>query len=74
MNGSIGRVLAINPESDAARVDLDGAAVDLGPADWQYVDRAFAITVHKSRGNQFDRVVIPINEADCSTGPWSTLR
>jgi exodeoxyribonuclease V alpha subunit len=60
MNGSIGRVLRADADRNAATVELDGQLVELGPADWKHIDLAYAITVHKAQGSQFDRVVIPV--------------
>jgi exodeoxyribonuclease V alpha subunit len=60
MNGSIGRVLRADADRNAATVELDGQLAELGPADWKNIDLAYAITVHKAQGSQFDRVVIPV--------------
>ena len=60
MNGSIGRVQLVDIVANSASVDLDGQKVELGPDDWRNVDLAYAITVHKAQGSQFDRVVIPV--------------
>ena len=60
MNGSIGRVQVVETIANSASVNLDCQNVELGPDDWRNVDLAYAITVHKAQGSQFDRVVVPV--------------
>jgi exodeoxyribonuclease V alpha subunit len=59
-NGDLGRVAAANPETGAVTVDFDGTRVDYERADLDELHLAYAITIHKSQGSEFNTVVIPI--------------
>jgi exodeoxyribonuclease V alpha subunit len=59
-NGDIGYVFAIDPVSQSLTMDFDGRAVEY---DWSEADQlmlAYAISVHKSQGSEFEAVVIPL--------------
>ncbi|KZZ23630.1 hypothetical protein A3753_19105 [Sulfitobacter sp. HI0082] len=60
-NGALGRIVKIEGETILA--ELDGQLHRLSPADRQFVDRAWAISVHKAQGSQWKRVIIPIFES-----------
>lgn len=63
MNGSMGFIKTVAPGANTAAVDLDGQETKLGPGDWSFVELAYAITVHKAQGSQFERVVVPITRS-----------
>ena len=58
MNGSLGRVYSAY--EDIAHVSLDGKDHDLADADSDFVELAYAISVHKSQGSQWPCVIVPI--------------
>lgn len=59
MNGSLGTIVALAP--DRIVVSFDGVEHSFDEqADVQKISLAYAITVHKSQGSQFRRVIIPI--------------
>lgn len=58
MNGSLGRVHS--SYEDIAHVTLDGKDHDLTDADSDFVELAYAISVHKSQGSQWPCVILPI--------------
>ncbi|WP_237273534.1 AAA family ATPase [Sulfitobacter sp. M22] len=60
-NGSLGRIVKIEGETILA--ELDGQLHYLSPADRQFIDLAWAISVHKAQGSQWKRVIIPIFES-----------
>lgn len=57
-NGEIGRVAAVGPQSLAVEFD---SLVDLPLADWDEIALAYAITVHKSQGSEYEWVVMPLS-------------
>ena len=58
-NGSMGRYLRRLPDGKAL-VDLDGQELELTQYDAEYIDLAYAISVHKAQGSQWNRVIIPV--------------
>jgi exodeoxyribonuclease V alpha subunit len=59
-NGDLGRVASVNPETGALVADFDGTPVNYDRADLGELQLAYAITIHKSQGSEFDTVVIPL--------------
>ncbi len=59
-NGDIGKITSINPSTQSAVVDFDGRIAvypfDLLP----HLELAYAITVHKSQGCEFEAVIMPV--------------
>ena len=66
-NGSLGLVkqtfICTSPVDPACVVDFEGEEHTLSYTDLDHLELAYAITVHKSQGSQFDKVVIPIRES-----------
>ncbi|MDE6020664.1 MAG: ATP-dependent RecD-like DNA helicase [Ruminococcus sp.] len=59
-NGDIGKILSINRHSGEAVVEFDMRRV-VYPFDMlEQLELAYAITVHKSQGSEFDAVIMPI--------------
>jgi exodeoxyribonuclease V alpha subunit len=63
-NGSLGRIVAALPVDSAndpcCVCDFDGIQLRLTRLQMEALSHAYAITVHKSQGSQFERVVVPI--------------
>ncbi len=60
-NGDIGRITAVDSESEMIRVVFDdGKEVEYDSVQMEELDHAFATTVHKSQGSEFPIVVIPV--------------
>lgn len=58
-NGEIGLVDSVEPERREMRVRFD-SVVTLPASDWDQISLAYAITVHKAQGSEYDWVVFPL--------------
>jgi exodeoxyribonuclease V alpha subunit len=59
-NGEIGLVESVSAEEGVMHVRFD-ALTSLPSSDWDQVGLAYAITVHKSQGSEYEWVVIPLS-------------
>lgn len=60
-NGDIGYIVEIKTGSKKeVYIDFDGNVVKYTPANFQKFKHAYAISIHKSQGSEFDYIVIPI--------------
>lgn len=59
-NGSIGKL--IKQTKDGVLADFEGNEVILSLDDLQHIEHSYAMTVHKSQGSQFERVIVVIKE------------
>ena len=57
-NGSIGKV--IGKINNGISVDFDGNIVSLSLHEMTYLEHAYCLTVHKSQGSQFERVIVVV--------------
>ena len=57
-NGSTGRFLGI--EEGMLIVELDGQQLTVTASDGRYLSLAYALSVHKSQGSQWSRVIVPV--------------
>lgn len=62
MNGDIGRVIEITKikEKDYLLIDFDGKVVTYPTKDLDNLRLAYAISIHKSQGSEYDNVIMPI--------------
>ena len=63
-NGELGRITDIDPSDGAIKVKFDDEKeVWYEYQDLEQLEHAYAITVHKSQGSEFDVVVMPISQS-----------
>ncbi|MFQ5768049.1 MAG: ATP-dependent RecD-like DNA helicase [Acidobacteriota bacterium] len=60
-NGEIGQVTAVHRESVSVEVDFDGRRVVYTPAEVDELALAYACSIHKSQGNEYPGVIIPLH-------------
>lgn len=75
-NGSLGVVESVEPGGFVCRFD-DREQVFTTAAASTNLELAYALTIHRAQGSQFERVIIPITPnrslpIGCLTGPWCT--
>jgi len=59
-NGDIGYIETINNKDEYLIVDFDGRKTRYDFDELEQLEHAYAVTVHKSQGSEFDAVIIPI--------------
>lgn len=59
-NGDIGRILSIDRQQYLVKIDFDGRITSYPFELIDQLELAYAITVHKSQGSEFEAVVLPI--------------
>lgn len=63
-NGDIGLIKHINIPLDAIVIDFSGKEATYSREQLQEIELAYAVTVHKSQGSEFDSVIIPTISVD----------
>lgn len=60
-NGDIGIIEEIDPEQRIIRIVFDGERVcEFEQSELEDIEHAYAVTVHKSQGSEFDTVILPL--------------
>ena len=59
-NGDIGIISQINSQKKEIYIDYDGNVIKYTPSTFQQFRLAYAISIHKAQGSEFEVVVIPI--------------
>ena len=60
-NGDIGRVISVNKYLKTAIIDFDGRVAVYNYSMLENLELAYAITVHKSQGSEFDAVILTVS-------------
>ncbi len=59
-NGDIGFIELIDMRNDAIVIDFAGKRATYSKEQLQEIELAYAVTVHKSQGSEFDAVIMPV--------------
>lgn len=59
-NGDIGKIVSIDYAAQSAKIDFDGRLASYPFDILAQLDLAYAITVHKSQGCEFEAVIMPV--------------
>ncbi len=59
-NGDIGFIETIDMRRDAIIIDFSGKRATYSKEQLQEIELAYAVTVHKSQGSEFDAVIMPV--------------
>ena len=65
-NGDIGKIIAIFKDAQnkqMIQIDFDGNIVKYEKKDLKNITHAYAITIHKSQGSEFEHVIMPVCRA-----------
>ena len=57
-NGDIGRIQSIDPRGECITVDFEGRIVEYSPDMLGELEPAYAVTVHKAQGSEYQCVVL----------------
>lgn len=61
-NGDMGTVIEINKSANTLKADFDGRIVTYRPDQLDQLELAYAVTVHKSQGSEFEAVILVLPE------------
>ena len=62
-NGDIGKILTLQKKTGEAVVCFDGRTAVYSFDQLEQLELAYAITVHKSQGSQYDAILMPVSTA-----------
>ncbi len=69
-NGDIGKIIAINHNASLMKINFDGRIAVYPFENVPELELAYAVTVHKSQGSEFEAVIMPV----CSVIPQLSYR
>lgn len=62
-NGEIGKITAIDRNDEKFTVDFDGKKAEYDFSQFDEIEHAYAVTVHKSQGSEYPCIIIPVYDA-----------
>ena len=65
-NGDIGKIIMINKHingKEIIQIDFDGNIVYYEKKELKNITHAYAMTIHKSQGSEFEHVIMPISKS-----------
>jgi len=63
-NGSVGKVIGYDPNEQTIQLDFNENVVNFHISETPYLEHASAMTIHKSQGSQYKRVIVIVQ--DCN--------
>jgi len=61
-NGDVGYVTSKNTSSGSLTINVDGRSVDIPKDKVRGLEHAFALSVHKTQGSEYDIVIMPLSK------------
>lgn len=68
VNGDVGTVVSVDEAAGIITVDLGGVEKEIEATHWQDISLAYAMTIHKSQGSEYDSVIIALPSS--ATNMW----
>lgn len=59
-NGDVGLVTSVDPEERQCVIEVDGESIKYTGRELMALTLAYAVTIHKSQGSEFEAVVVPL--------------
>lgn len=61
-NGDMGVIIEVDPQKRTLLIQMDDRKLAYAPENIPEIEIAYAITVHKSQGTEFDAVIMPVSD------------
>lgn len=68
VNGDVGTIVSVDEAAGIITVDLGGVEKEIESTHWQDISLAYAMTIHKSQGSEYDSVIIALPSS--ATNMW----
>lgn len=68
VNGDVGTIVSVDEAAGIITVDLGGIEKEIEATNWQDISLAYAMTIHKSQGSEYDSVIIALPSS--ATNMW----
>lgn len=59
-NGDMGVILEVSRQTESIKIDFEGRISIYTPEMLSKIEHAYAVTIHKSQGSEYDAVIIPL--------------
>lgn len=68
VNGDVGTIVSVDESAGIVTVNLGGIEKEIESKNWQDISLAYAMTIHKSQGSEYDSVIIAMPSS--ATNMW----
>ncbi|MBQ8806238.1 MAG: AAA family ATPase [Bacteroidaceae bacterium] len=68
VNGDVGTIVSVDEVGGIITVDLGGVEKEIEATNWSDISLAYAMTIHKSQGSEYDSVIIALPSS--ATNMW----